>query len=298
MMEVANKIVIITGSAQGLGRMFAKVLLREGARVCISDINEEAGVQTAGELQKEFGKENVTFIRCDVTQEDQLVNLYDGAEKYFTGSVDIFCNNAGIGQSKGWRLCMEIDIMAVMAGTRLAMDRMDVSKGGKGGIVVNTASVAGLVPAVTEDLTPYFVAKTAVVALTRSLGQDAVLQRSGVRVQAICPNFADTKILDELIPGGKQRIGQVFGRVMTAEYVADGFLKTIKHGENGAVVIIHADAPPFQVGGVPELFYHVVGHVSKAMNLLTGMPLLTIQTQIRLFISFIFILGILFFRLL
>ena len=58
-----GKIVVITGSAQGLGKAFARRLLKGGARVCISDIREEGGRQTLAELEQEFGKENVHFIR-------------------------------------------------------------------------------------------------------------------------------------------------------------------------------------------------------------------------------------------
>ena len=68
-MQLNNKIAIITGSAQGLGRVFARNLLSEGCRVCVSDVNEEAGLNTAKEFTEEFGKEKVHFIKCDVTKD-------------------------------------------------------------------------------------------------------------------------------------------------------------------------------------------------------------------------------------
>ena len=61
--DVRDAVAIITGSAQGLGKEFAKRLLRQGAKVCISDINEEMGAQTLEELQKTYGQKNVTFKR-------------------------------------------------------------------------------------------------------------------------------------------------------------------------------------------------------------------------------------------
>jgi len=279
-MDLTDKVAIITGSGQGLGREFAKKLLEAGVRVCISDVNSATGIRTAAELGQQYGEERVHFIQCDVTKEDDLHALYDGCETYFKKPVDIFCNNAGIGHTLGWKLCMEIDIMAVMAATNLALARMDVRKGGNGGIIVNTASIAGLVPAISEDLTPYFVAKSAVVSLTRSLGQDRVLSASGVKVQAICPGFTDTSILDDLVRGGKKVISKSFGPVMSPDYVADGFLKTIKYGENGAVVVVVPDAPPFDVAGQPRAVLYVLGYMSKFCNLLMGTPLPTTRHQV------------------
>merc|ERR1712183_348470 len=176
-MKVRGKIIVITGSAQGLGKAFARRLLSGGARVCISDIQDEVGLKTCQELGSEFGKENLHFVRCDVTKEDDLIGLYDGAEKHFGGAVDIFCNNAGINHTAGWKKCMEIDIMAVMTGTYLAMQRMSKKNGGSGGLIINTASAAGIVFGAgvedegkeLADANSYFVAKHGVVALTRSL---------------------------------------------------------------------------------------------------------------------------------
>ena len=69
------------------------------------------------------------LIRCDVTKEDDLTALYDGAEKHFGGSVDIFCNNAGINHTAGWKKCMEIDIVSkdiiAMNGDELLADGSD-----------------------------------------------------------------------------------------------------------------------------------------------------------------------------
>jgi len=144
-MDVKNKIVVITGSAMGLGKAFAEKLLQEGAKVCLSDINEEIGMATLSELKGTYGESQVHFIKCNVTVKADLEALYDGCEKHFNGKVSIFCNNAGINQTAGWKKLMDINIIAVMEGTYMAMERMDVSKGGIGGLIVNTASLAGLV---------------------------------------------------------------------------------------------------------------------------------------------------------
>jgi len=143
-MKIEGKIVIITGSAQGLGKAFASHLLNQGAKVCLSDLNKEVGNETLGEFEERFGKGTVHFIQCDVTKPEDLKNLYDGCEKHFGEKVDIFCNNAGINVQLGWQKCMEVNIMAVMSGTYLALERMSKQNGGSGGVIINTASLAGI----------------------------------------------------------------------------------------------------------------------------------------------------------
>ena len=76
-MEVKNNICIITGSGQGLGKAFAKVLLDNGAKVCISDLNEEKARPTVEEFENKYGKECVCFVKCDVTIEEEFEELFN-----------------------------------------------------------------------------------------------------------------------------------------------------------------------------------------------------------------------------
>ena len=139
-MDLHNKVAIITGSAQGLGKAFAARLLEVGVKVCISDVNKEKGEATLAELGERFGPEKVCFVQCDVTKEEEFRNLFDRAEENFgVNCVDILANNAGINVNHGWRKCMEVNIMAVMSGTELAMERM--KKAGKPCQIINTASL-------------------------------------------------------------------------------------------------------------------------------------------------------------
>jgi len=243
-MKVQGKIIVITGSAQGLGKAFAKRLLEGGARVCISDIREEGGRETCTELGQAFGKENLHFIKCDVTSEDDLTTLYDGAEKHFGGKVDIFCNNAGINHTAGWKKCMQIDIMAVMAGTYLAMDRMSIKNGGSGGLIINTASAAGIIfgdgQKELAEADSYFIAKHGVVALTKSLANKEVFAETGVQLRCICPSFADTNIIKEGIKNvdeAREKIKNVYG-LMTPEFVAEGYYSLITECSNGDALVV------------------------------------------------------------
>jgi len=139
-------------------------------------------------------KEVAFFVQCDVTKYDQQADLFAAAYKHF-GGVDIVVNNAGIAENaplwedeKGiWKKVIDIDLSAVVEGTRLGIEHL--KKQGRGGVILNTASLAGLYP---QPLTPvYSAAKFGVVGLTRSFKGFG----EGIRVNAVAPSFADTKII-------------------------------------------------------------------------------------------------------
>jgi len=246
-MKVQGRIVVITGSAQGLGKAFARQLLNAGAKVCISDINLEGGNKTLQEFEEIYGATNVHFVKCDVTKEEEMKALYDGAEEYFGGKVSIFCNNAGINHTAGWKKCMDIDIMAVMAGTYMAMERMSLKNGGSGGLIINTASLAGILfgdgSKELAQVNSYFVAKHGVVALTRALGNKEILAETGVQLRCICPSFADTNIIREGIEDpdqARERINKL-GGVMTPEFVSEGFYSLVTEGHNGDAMVVAKD---------------------------------------------------------
>ena len=76
-------------------------------------------------MMKIYGSKNVCFIKCDVTQEEEFKNLFDKAEEFFkVKCIDILVNNAGINTNLGWRKCMDVNIMGVMLGSEMALDRM------------------------------------------------------------------------------------------------------------------------------------------------------------------------------
>ena len=95
------------------------------------------------DLKERFGEKNVCFVQCDVTKDEEFINLFDEAEKFFkVDCVDILANNAGINTNFGWRKCMEVNIMAVMNVTEIALERM--KKAGKPGQIINTASLGNI----------------------------------------------------------------------------------------------------------------------------------------------------------
>jgi len=98
--EVKDKVCVVTGGAQGLGKNFALDLLRMGARVCITDINEEVGLAAVKELTEVegFDQKHLTFSKHDVRDKDNWSEVFTHCDTFFEGQpVELLINNAGVG---------------------------------------------------------------------------------------------------------------------------------------------------------------------------------------------------------
>lgn len=286
--KVENKVCIITGSAQGLGKAYAKILLDNGAKVCISDLNENTAKSTLEEFENRYGKGSVCFFKCDVTKQDQFEALFDQTEKYFkVNCIDILVNNAGILDSANWRLSMEVNIMAVMAGSDIAMQRM--KKSPKKGSIVNIASTAGFLTGMGERSTGYFVSKHGVVTLTRTLAR--TYAQHGVSITALCPNWVNT----ELVEKNKKDISKSINRqggLMTPEYVAEGFYKLVTRCKNGAVMTAVKDLPFVVIPDDSDMYLKLRIKLMGTLGKILGKDVVT-PFQQRLFFVAIVILMIL-----
>lgn len=235
-MEPKDKVAIITGGASGIGLATAKLLAAHGARVVIADIQSDAGEAAAREIAASGGE--ARFIQTDVTQADQVQRMLDFASSEF-GHVDIVHNNAGISDraeeffapgAKRWEVVLELDLKAVILGTQLAVQRFRHQGGG--GVIINTASMAGLDPAGASPV--YSASKAGVVQFTRTL---AHLAAEGIRVNVICPSFTDTPMVRA---GGQQAIElakRYVGGILRPEQVAEGVLELIRDDSRAGAVM-------------------------------------------------------------
>jgi len=292
-MSVANKVCVITGSAQGLGRAFAVRLLTAGAKVCISDLKQETGEKTLTELKERFGEKKVCFVTCDVTKEEQFKNLFDKAEEFFGVScVDILVNNAGINTNLGWRKCMEVNIMAVMMGTEIAMERM--RKSPNKGQIINVASMAGLGPGLGEEMVGYTVSKTGVIALTRTMAKD--ISRHGVVTKCICPAWTDTDIVasvnDDFKEVVKKNVAER-GGLMTPEHVAEGFFRLLTECENGSALAIIKNVPYISVPDYNVPLVTSIAIIAKLLEKIIDPRVVTRNQLVLVFVVFILMLIIL-----
>ena len=246
-MEVTNKVCIITGSAQGLGKEFAKILLENGAKVCLADKNEEILKKTFKGFLQSYGSENVCYVKCDVTKAQEFNYLFDETERFFnTACVDILVNNAGIGMNFGWKTCLDVNLVGAMQGCDIAMDRMQ--KSSKHGMIVNISSMSGIIARGGREVMGYTVSKHAIVALTKTLAED--IRHHGVQFKVLCPAWVDTKLVSTLkatfpkerVPELEKQIQKV-GGLMTTEFVALGFYKLVTECDNGTIMWVMKNTP-------------------------------------------------------
>ncbi len=200
MAVMQNKVALVTGAGDGLGRASARAFAREGANVVVSDIDEVGGSRTVA-LIKEAGGE-ATFVHCDVTSVQQVDALVQETIELY-GRLDCAHNNAGGGGSKGrplthefnvedWLHVVEINLNSIWYCMRREIPIM-LKQGA--GAIVNTSSIYGIAGAVRTAA--YVAAKHGVVGLTRAAALEYADQ--GIRVNAVCPAHVPTTAVQKLM---------------------------------------------------------------------------------------------------
>lgn len=188
-----NKLVLVTGAGSGIGRATALAFAKEGADAVLSDINEEGLEETARGV-RELGR-TVSTYKVDVANADAMAKFAEEVHRNHV-AVDILVNNAGVAVSGGltatslddWSWIIGINVMGVIHGCHYFVPKM--IERGRGGHVVNIASLAGLVG--TRLLVAYCTTKFAVVGFSEALRED--LHEHHIGVTAICPSFIKTNI--------------------------------------------------------------------------------------------------------
>ncbi|XP_027129666.1 15-hydroxyprostaglandin dehydrogenase [NAD(+)] isoform X5 [Larimichthys crocea] len=166
-MALNGKIAVVTGAAIGIGKAMTEKLLQNGAKVTLIDVNETAGKNLMETLQKEYGQDKTLFMKCDVESEEQIKDAFHKTIETF-GGIDILCNNAGILDESQWEKTVSINLVGVIRVAYLALEQMSKLSGGRGGVIINTASLAGLGP--LPSCPVYTATKHGVIGFTEPWG--------------------------------------------------------------------------------------------------------------------------------
>lgn len=192
-MRLQGKVAVVTGAASGMGKAIAQLYAQEGAKVIVSDINQDAANMAVEEI-KSHGGEAVAVL-ANVAKEEDIQNLIDTAVNTY-GTVDILVNNAGIMdnfepagdiQDDAWERVFAVNTTSVMRATRKVLPIfLEKQKG----VIVNVASAGGLYGA--RAGAAYTASKHAVVGFTKNTG--FMYAKQGIRCNAIAPGGVETNI--------------------------------------------------------------------------------------------------------
>lgn len=211
-MKLDGRGILITGGSQGLGKAIAKACLSEGAHVCLcarnSEALKEARVELASGLRN--GQKLITFT-ADVSKPDEVTALIQSACRDLP-SLDGLVNNAGIYGPKGltdevdweeWVRAIEINVFGTLLMCRGVLPIFRKQRHGK---IVNLSGGGATAP--LPRFSAYAASKSAVVRLTETLCEEN--RDSAIDVNAIAPGALNTRLLDEVLDAGPEKVGQAF----------------------------------------------------------------------------------------
>jgi len=196
--RLAGKVALITGGGSGMGRASCVLFAREGARVAVVDRAADAGEETVRQIRDEGG--DASFVEADVSDAADVERMMAATVDLY-GRIDVLFNNAGIeGPSvtlleygeDDWARVIAVNLTAVSRAMRAAIPHM-IEQGG--GVILSTASVAGLVGLARSSA--YSAAKAGVIGLTRTVALEYGPQN--IRANCICPGFISTPMLGRVL---------------------------------------------------------------------------------------------------
>ncbi|MBT3922959.1 MAG: 3-oxoacyl-[acyl-carrier-protein] reductase [Nitrospina sp.] len=199
-MELENKVALVTGGAQGIGRTISEDLARQGAHVVLGDVNLEGAQATAEAINNSGG--SASAVKIDVSNQDEVKQVFDSILKD-KKPVDIVVNNAGITRDglmirmkeSDWDIVLNINLKGSFLCSQQAAKQMMKQKSGA---IVNIASIVGVMGNFGQA--NYSASKAGVIGLTKTLAREVASR--GIRVNAVAPGFIDTemtRVLDESV---------------------------------------------------------------------------------------------------
>lgn len=235
-----DKVALVTGASSGIGKATALAFAKGGAKVVVSDIDEDKGRAVAEQITNDGG--TALFVRADVSRQDDVDHLIDETIRAY-GRLDYAYNNAGIegdtalmaeSTEENWMRVLGVNLTGVWRCMKAEIPHM-LANGG--GAIVNCSSIAGVVG--FAGLAPYVASKHGVIGLTRTAALDYAAQ--GIRINAVCPGVIATPMVERVTHGEAEAEANMvamepIGRMGTPEEIA------------GAVLWLCSDSASFVTG--------------------------------------------------
>lgn len=195
--QLKDRVAIITGAANGIGKATAQLFAKHGAKVVVADINESDGKATVAEIIEGGGE--AVFAKTDVSSVESINQMVETAQNTFQ-QLNIMVNNAGILADaqlvkmtpEQWLRVIDINLKGVFLGGQAAAKAMIAQ--GEGGVILNTSSVVALYGNFGQS--NYVATKAGVIGMTKVWSRE--LGKHNIRVNAVAPGFIETEILKDI----------------------------------------------------------------------------------------------------
>jgi 3-oxoacyl-[acyl-carrier protein] reductase len=206
--SLIDQVAIVTGSGRGIGRAIAEALMSEGAKIVISDVNEELCQQTGEELKSAGGQ--VLGVPCNVTLSESVEKMVDSVIASW-GRIDILVNNAGITRDalfmrmteENWQTVIDTNLTSAFKVTKPVIKHMSKQRSGR---VINIASTTGVHGNFGQ--TNYAAAKAGLIGFTKTIALEYASRN--ITCNAVAPGFIDTAMTQAL---GEEIISKIVGRI-------------------------------------------------------------------------------------
>lgn len=204
--RVKDKVIIVTGGALGIGKATCKLLAKEGAKVALTDILDDEGLELSQDINS--NGETCKYWHLDVSNENEVQNVFKEIDQEF-GGIDVVVNNAGIaGANKPtheltageWKKVIDVNVSGVFYCTKHAIPYFENKKGN----IINLSSIYGIIS--SPDIPPYHASKGAVRLMTKT---DALLYaKKNIRVNSVHPGFIWTPLVENLAKESGQDVDE------------------------------------------------------------------------------------------